>query len=134
VRESRRRRFRLRFGSHASHLKHVVTRIYVLLARKAASALVFRRGPSKNVLLLRWDLAEDTIQEGQWLRGHIYERRCDLSPSGEHLVYFAAKWRGKYPSFTAVSRPPFLTALALWEGLWARGAVVARSRTKKRSS
>jgi hypothetical protein len=87
-------------------------------------------------------LAEDTIQEGQWLRGHIYERRCDLSPSGEHLVYFAAKWRpvapsvrrgpgpparhrraegGKYPSFTAVSRPPYLTALALWEGMGAWG-------------
>jgi len=109
----------------------VTTRIYVLLARKAATALVFRRGPTKNVLLLRWDLTEDTIQEGQWLRGHIYERRCDLSPSGEHLVYFAAKWRGKYPSFTAVSRPPFLTALALWEGMgaWGGGGTFSDERT-----
>jgi hypothetical protein len=109
----------------------VVTRIYVLLARKAATALVFRRGPTKNVLLLRWNLVEDTITEGQWLRGHIYERRCDLSPSGEHLVYFAAKWRGKYPSFTAVSRPPYLTALALWEGMgaWGGGGHFPNERT-----
>ncbi|HEY2368119.1 MAG TPA: hypothetical protein VGH87_17090 [Polyangiaceae bacterium] len=108
-----------------------MTRIYVLLARKADSALVFRRGPTKRVLLLRWDLTDDTIREGQWLHGHIYERRCDLSPSGEHLVYFAAKWRGKYPSFTAVSRPPYLTALALWEGMgaWGGGGAFADERT-----
>jgi hypothetical protein len=101
------------------------------LARKATTALVFRRGPTKNVLLLRWDLTDDTIQEGQWLRGHIYERRCDLSPSGEHLVYFAAKWRGTYPSFTAVSRPPYLTALALWEGMgaWGGGGELPDERT-----
>jgi len=103
------------------------TRIWVLVARAAQNALVFRRGPAKEVLLLRWDMARDVFEEGQWLKGRIFERRCDLSPSGERLVYFAAKHKGKYPTYTAVSRPPWLTALALWEGFgtWGGGGLFA---------
>jgi hypothetical protein len=51
---------------------------------------------------------------GQWFKGRIYERRCDLAPSGEKLIYFAAKYRSPLYTWTAVSRPPFLTALLLW--------------------
>ena len=89
-------------------------RIYVLLARDAPKAVVFRRGPSNHVLLIKWDLAEDSFEVGQWLKGRIYERRCDLSPDGELLVYFAADFRRSIGSWSAVSRPPFFTALALW--------------------
>jgi hypothetical protein len=72
------------------------TRIWVLLARKAQNAVVLRRGPAKQVLLLRWDMTRGTFEEGQWLKGRIFERRCDLSPSGERLVYFAAKHKGTH--------------------------------------
>lgn len=90
------------------------TRLYAILARDAARAVVFRRGPSKRVLLIAWNTDEDTFQEGQWLKGRIYERRCDLSPDGELLLYFAASYKKPYYSWSAVSRPPFLTAIALW--------------------
>jgi hypothetical protein len=89
-------------------------RLFVLLARAAPTAVVFRRGPSKQVLTLKWDMASDRFFQGQWFRGRIYEHRCDLSPSGERLVYFAAKFDSPMRTWTAVSRPPFLTALALW--------------------
>lgn len=89
-------------------------RLYVILARKAPVAVVFRRGPSKRVLLVLWHLDTDTFHEGQWLKGRIYERRCDLSPSGKRLIYFAASYKGPYYSWTAISKPPFLTAVALW--------------------
>ena len=89
-------------------------RLYAILARESNRAVVFRRGPSKQVLLISWNTDTDTFTEGQWLKGRIYERRCDLSPDGEFLVYFAASYRKPYFSWTAVSRPPFLTALALW--------------------
>ena len=89
-------------------------RLFVLLARDADVGVVFRRGPSKQVLLLRWNLKNDAFEAGQWLKARIYERRCDLSPSGDRLVYFAASYRGPYQTWTAVSRPPYLTALALW--------------------
>jgi hypothetical protein len=89
-------------------------RLYAILARDGRSAVVFRRGPSRQVRLLRWWLAGDTIEPGQWLMGRIYERRCDLSPDGELLVYFAAKWETPAATWTAISRPPYLTALAFW--------------------
>jgi len=84
-------------------------------------AVVFRRGPSAVVQLLKWNLSDDTFEEGQWFKGRIYERRADLSPSGAYLIYFAAKHRGPMHSWTAVSKPPYLTAIALWEGMGAWG-------------
>lgn len=89
-------------------------RLYAILARRSPLAVIFRRGPSKQVLLIRWDTSNDTFEYGQWFRGRIYERRCDLSPDGDLLIYFAAKHKQPYNSWTAVSRPPYLTAVAMW--------------------
>jgi hypothetical protein len=90
------------------------TRLYVIVARKAPIAVVFRRGPTRQVELLSWNLETDEVTAGQWLKGRIYERRCDLSPSGKLLIYFAAKYETELRTWTAISRPPYLTALALW--------------------
>lgn len=89
-------------------------RLYAILARKALIAVVFRRGPSKQGLLVLWQSDTDNFHQGQWLKGRIYERRCDLSPSGKMLIYFAASYKQPYYSWTAISKPPFLTAMALW--------------------
>jgi hypothetical protein len=89
-------------------------RLYCLLARNARMGVIFRRGPSRCVLLIRWNLANDTFQTGQWLKGRIYERRSDLSPSGEKLIYFAANHKPPLYSWTALSKPPWLTAIAFW--------------------
>jgi hypothetical protein len=92
-------------------------RLHVLLASKAPVGVVFRRGPANTVCTIGWDRENDTFQVGQWLRGRIYERRSDLSPDGRHLIYFArggrrhAETKG---SWTAVSRTPWLHALALY--------------------
>lgn len=93
------------------------TRLYFIVAREAPIAVVFRRGPTKQVELLTWDLRSDELTPGQWLKGRIYERKSDISPKGDLLIYFAAKWEARpitEGSWTAVSRPPYLTALALW--------------------
>lgn len=105
-------------------------RIYVILARDGRSAVVFRRGPSRQVAVLRWRLDSDAVELGQWLKGRIYERRCDLSPDGDLLVYFAAKHRGPIATWTAVSRPPYLTALALWPkgDAWGGGGLFHSTR------
>jgi hypothetical protein len=66
------------------------------------------------VLVAGWNTTDDTFEQGQWLKGRIYERRCDLSPAGDLLLYFAANYRKPYYSWSAISRPPFLTALAMW--------------------
>lgn len=62
-------------------------RLYAILARKAPAAVIFRRGHSKRVLLVNWRTDRDEFSEGRWLKGRIYERRCDLSPSGGRLIY-----------------------------------------------
>ncbi len=106
-------------------------RLYCILAREAPVAVVFRRGPTKQVLLVKWRTDTDEFQEGQWLKARIYERRCDLSPSGKRLIYFAANYKKPYFSWTAVSRPPFLTALLLWpkgDG-WGGGGLFAEENT-----
>jgi hypothetical protein len=100
-------------------------RLYAVLAREAPVGVIFRRGPSKQVRLIRWNLADDSFEPGQWFKGRIYERRCDLSPRGDMLIYFAAKHRPPLYSWTAISRPPWLTALALWPkgDCWAGGGL-----------
>lgn len=106
-------------------------RLYVILARDAPVAVVFRRRPSKRVLCVLWKTDTDEFVEGQWLKGRIYERRYDLSPSGQHLIYFAANYKKPYFSWTAVSPPPYLTAVALWakgDG-WGGGGLFADEQT-----
>ncbi|SUS05885.1 conserved hypothetical protein [uncultured Defluviicoccus sp.] len=104
------------------------TRIWVILARDSDVAVVLRRGPSKQVLLIRWHRRTDTFYPGQWFKGSLYPLRCDLSPSGERFLYFAADFQQPYYSWTAVSRPPYLTALALWPkgDCWGGGGQFAR--------
>jgi hypothetical protein len=79
------------------------------------------------VLLVRWDLATDSFEAGQWLNGRVYERRCDLSPSGDRFIYFAANHRPPLGTWTAVSRPPYFTALAVWPkgDAWGGGGLFA---------
>lgn len=97
------------------------TRLFFMVAREARIAVVLRRGPAKQVQMLRWDLASDVITAGQWLSGRVYNERCDLSPDGRLFVYFAGKFKAAMDTFTAVCRPPFFTALALWPDQGTRG-------------
>ena len=105
-------------------------RIYGIMAREAPVAVLFRRGPTKCVQVLRWDTSSDLIEPGQWHFGRLYEHGCDLSPDGRLLVYCADRYgphvHGGYENWTAVSRPPYLTALAIWFGI---GGGLFRSNT-----
>lgn len=106
-------------------------RLFILLAPEAPTGVVFRRGPSIQVLLIKWNLERDTFDLGQWLKARVYERRCDLSADGKLLLYFASDQRRAISSWTAISRPPYFTALALWpkNNTYGGGGIFA-SRTK----
>ena len=89
-----------------------------------------RRGPTDHVQLVAWDTDTDEFTAGQWFKGRIHEDRCDLSPDGRYFVYFAAKHRWVHvedvkETWTAISRPPYFTALAIWffGGTWHGGGV-----------
>ncbi len=40
------------------------TRLFALLAREARAGVIFRRGPSKQVQLIHWDLRDDSFVHG----------------------------------------------------------------------
>jgi hypothetical protein len=113
-------------------------RAFAILACDAPLAVILRRGPSDWVQLIRWETTSDNIEYGQWFKGRIYERRCDLSPNGKLFLYFARKTNKKMLDeqsytdvWTAVSKPPYFTALALWPkgNSWNGGGVFDDDRT-----
>jgi len=93
---------------------------------------------------LVWDLNSDTVTPGQWLKGRVHTGRCDVSPDGRYLVLTATNYANQYRpqehvlshphlanGWTAISRPPYFTALALWftgDG-YSGGGVWASNRT-----
>lgn len=97
-------------------------RLFVIPAREAPVAVIFRRGPSKATQIIRWDTDTDTFEAGSWFHGQLYPERCDVSPDGTKLIYFALNYsyseRNKASEFpgtwTAISKVPWLTALCVW--------------------
>lgn len=65
------------------------TRLDAAFASNAPRAVILRRGPKKHFHLISWDLRNDTFIHGQWMKGVV--RLCDLSPSGNKLLYWAAQ-------------------------------------------
>ncbi len=110
-------------------------RLHILLAREAPVGLILRRGPSAWFHLIKWNTAKDTFEHGAWFKGRIYEDKCDLSPDGSLFVYFASKFKiptdRTHYAWTAISRPPWLKALALWpqDGTYNGGGIFLNDRT-----
>jgi hypothetical protein len=88
------------------------------------------------VQLVQWHTDTDTFVDGQWFHGYLYERRCSLSPDGKLFAYFAAKYSlrlkdsASSETWTAISRPPYFTALALCPkgDAWNGGGVFQENR------
>lgn len=102
-------------------------RVFGIGAVDADVVAVLRRGPSNWSHVGRWDVAARRYEPGSWLHGTLYPQRCDLSPDGRYLCYFALKGNSSWElgqTYIAVSRLPWLTALAAWRttGTWTRGA------------
>jgi hypothetical protein len=95
-----------------------MARLFVIPARDAPVAVILRRGPSRWYHVIRWDTQHDQFTHGAWIKGRIYEEKCDVSPDGSLLVYFVHQGSRVGTEFsdswTAVSRLPWLRALALW--------------------
>jgi hypothetical protein len=99
------------------HEPRAYARVHALLARDAPTAVVLRRGPSQSVCTIGWDRRDDTFTLGQWYRGRIYYEKCDISPDGQHWIYFALNGKRHEEtkgSYTVLARAPYLKALGLW--------------------
>ena len=107
--------------------------MFVLLAKQASVGVILRRGPTKWWHVTLWDTRTDQFQSGQWFHGQMYPDKCDVSPDGKLFIYFAGKF-GQWDvakTWTSVSRPPYLTALALWPigNTWGGHGIFVDNRT-----
>ena len=104
----------------------VPPRLFGIPATHAPVVAVLRRGPSAWSHVGRWDLARGVYEPGAWIHGNLYPQRCDLSPDGRWLSYFTLKASARWAvggTYVAISRLPWLTALAAWStcGTWTCG-------------
>jgi hypothetical protein len=93
-------------------------RIFGIPAAEAPIVAVLRRGPTDWFHVGRWDTATPSFEPGAWFHGTLYPQKCDLSPDGRWLAYSAMKPGADWAAgdiYEAVSRLPWLTALAAWE-------------------
>ena len=108
--------------------------LHFFFATESTRAVILRRGPSKLFRMLLWHRKTDHFEDGQWLKHKVYPERCDLSPDGRHFLFFAldGKWGNEARgSYTAISRPPWFTALVLHPqgDTWGGGGVFLTNTT-----
>ena len=99
-------------------------RLHFFFAHEAPLGVIFREGPPRRIRLILWHTDTDTFELGHWFLGQIDFH--SLSPDGELLLYAAYKWHQKWENgeskaWVAISKPPYLTALALWPISLGRG-------------
>jgi hypothetical protein len=100
-------------------------RLFGIPATRADMVAVIRRGPSDWCHVGRWDVEKLNYEPGSWFRGRLFPQRCDLSADGRWFAYMAFKENAieLSHSYLAVSRLPWLKALAAWRlgDTYARG-------------
>lgn len=105
-------------------------RLTLFIAPEAGRAVILRRGPTRWVHLILWNMPSDEFEFGSWFEGRIYEDRCDLSPDGQFFLYFAANQSHRNwtelgaDAWTAICQPPWVKAIVLYPsgcGTWGGG-------------
>jgi hypothetical protein len=91
---------------------------------------VIGRGPTEWARVGRWDVDAMTYEPGTRMHARVYPQRCDLSPDGQYLCYFTlnpgSDWAAG-DTYAAVSRLPWLFALAAWDEISTHSRVCALS-------
>jgi hypothetical protein len=114
---------------------------HILLASDAPVAVIFYRRSRLTTYCFHLDYAKrrngfrDYLSKGSRFYGRVFPERCQLSPDGSLLVYFAMRGKrtdGKSdPStWTAICTPPWLTAHLFYPNgsTWGGGGVFLRDR------
>jgi hypothetical protein len=93
-----------------------VAHLHGILATRSPTAILIKRGPGKQIATIGWNRRNDSFSLGQWLRKLVDHRDCDLSPDGEHFLYYVndQSWSRENHVYRAISRAPWLKALTFW--------------------
>lgn len=94
-------------------------KLSIFKASDAPIALIVRRAnKGKDWQLIRWDMQDDTFDEGQWIRNkHLWIDGCSLSSDGQYFYWiynlFCTKDKTLETNDThaGVSNVPYFTAL-----------------------
>lgn len=98
--------------------KRPAPRIFCIPATASPILAVLSRGPSRWYHVGLWNVEAWTYEPGAWFKGRLFPQKCDLSPDGRWLAYSAHQPAARWPAGTiyeAISRLPWLHALAAWE-------------------
>lgn len=88
-------------------------RLYGILAPSTPAVVIFWQGPGRVAGLIKWNLEGDQIEFGDSIRGKIFEREADVSPSGDYAAFVTVRLDQQSIGFCAcVTRVPGLTPLA----------------------
>ena len=63
-----------------SRIKKSKTTLSCFLAREASVGVILRRGSTKQVLLIRWHMKNDTFETGQWFKRGVFMRTGAIYP------------------------------------------------------
>jgi hypothetical protein len=88
-----------------------MVKLFMYKAKDANIVAILRRGKyRKEWQMIRWDIDNDTFQEGQWLMNKMIQPRyCSISPDGKYFFYHY--WdRGQYSTDAVFSKIPNFTA------------------------
>lgn len=110
-----------------------VVRLHLYFATGSPLAVIVRQGPTRHYRMILWDRSDDSFIDGQWTKQKVYTNWCAISPDGKHFMYamLDGKWGSPGEgSYTAISRPPYWTAVALFpEGsTWHTGGIFLDNR------
>ena len=96
-------------------------KLHVLLARDCALAVVIRHGTAKSVCTLLWDRRKDEFALGNGFEGGSTRRRATCRRTGSTLSTRRTATTLETNSWTVVSRPPYLKAVAYYPWRWVGG-------------
>jgi hypothetical protein len=114
---------------------------HVLLASDEPVAVIFYRKSRLTTYCLHLDYEKrkngfrDRLSKGSRFYGRIFPERCDLSPDGNLMIYFAmrgkrTKGKSDPSTWTALCTPPWLKAHLFFPNgsTWGGGGVFLRDR------
>jgi hypothetical protein len=104
-------------------------RIFGIIALHAPVVAVIRWGSDRLDARLQVGSRDARLRTRRLAPRHDLPAGCDLSPDGRWFSYFALKASAEWelgPTYIAISRLPWLTALAAWGigSTWTRGITV----------
>lgn len=90
-------------------------RIRMAFAPNGKQSVILREGPSRRTRMLVWDTGNDQLTPGQWIHSKV--RHFAINSDGSLILCFVQSYRKKhnYGTWVALSKPPWFSALAVWQ-------------------